>query len=342
MNLSRFPRIRVAHLPTPLEPLRRLTAQLGGPEIWIKRDDCTGLSTGGNKARKLEFLMAEAVEQGADMVITQGATQSNHARQTAAFAARMGLQCHVLLENRTESKNEQYLNNGNVLLDLLHGATIAHYPGGIDMNAEMETAAGKFRAEGRSVYTIPGGGSNATGALGYVNCALELSYQINDLGLRVDSIVHATGSAGTQAGLVTGLRALNTGIPVVGIGVRAPRQLQQQSVLKLAGETAGRLGLSGIVREEDVVANCDYVGPGYGLPADSTIEAIEMLARLEGILLDPVYSGKAMAGLIGLIREGAFVKDRTVIFLHTGGSAALFGYGHCFDFSKPESTPRSL
>lgn len=336
MNLSQFPRIRVAHLPTPLEPLRRLSAELGGPEIWIKRDDCTGLSTGGNKARKLEFLMAEADAQGADMVLTQGATQSNHARQTAAFASRMGMNCHLLLEDRTQSNNEQYRRNGNVLLDHLHGATTAHYPTGIDMNAELETRAEKFRSDGHSVYTIPGGGSNATGALGYVNCAFELVGQINDLGLRVDSVVHATGSAGTQAGLVTGLRGLNSGIPVLGIGVRVPREQQEQSVLKLARETEERLGLSGIVRDEDVVANCDYVGPGYGLPEDSTIEAIRMMACLEGILLDPVYSGKGMAGLIGLIREEAFVKGQTVIFLHTGGSAALFGYGHCFDFSGQE------
>ena len=336
MNLSRFPRIHLAHLPTPLEPLRNLTAELGGPEIWVKRDDCTGLSTGGNKARKLEFLMAEAAAQSADMVMTQGATQSNHARQTAAFASRIGMKCHLLLEDRTQSKNEQYRSNGNVLLDHLHGATTAHYPAGIDMNAELETAAENFRSDGRSVYTIPGGGSNAVGALGYVDCAFELVGQINDLGLNVDSVVHATGSSGTQAGLVTGLRGLNSGIPVLGIGVRAAREQQEQSVLKLARETAERLGLSDVVRNEDVVANCDYVGPGYGLPADSTIEAIQMMARLEGILLDPVYSGNGMAGLIGLIREGAFVKGQTVIFLHTGGSAALFGYGHCFDFTGQE------
>jgi L-cysteate sulfo-lyase len=336
MNLSRFPRIRLAHLPTPLEPLRNLTAELDGPEIWVKRDDCTGLSTGGNKARKLEFLMAAAAAQGADMVMTQGATQSNHARQTAAFASRIGMKCHLLLEDRTQSKNEQYRSNGNVLLDHLHGATTAHYPTGIDMHAELEAAAEKFRSDGHSVYTIPGGGSNAIGALGYVDCAFELVGQIKGSGLLVDAIVHATGSAGTQAGLVAGLRGLNSSIPVLGIGVRAPREQQEQSVLKLARETAELLGLSGVVRDEDVVANCDYVGPGYGLPADSTIEAIRMMARLEGILLDPVYSGKGMAGLIGLIREGAFVKSQTVIFLHTGGSAALFGYGHCFDFSSQE------
>ncbi|HSG54145.1 MAG TPA: pyridoxal-phosphate dependent enzyme, partial [Paracoccaceae bacterium] len=171
MHLARYPRRFLAHLPTPLERLDRLSAELGGPEIWIKRDDCTGLSTGGNKTRKLEFLMAEAEVQGADMVMTQGATQSNHARQTAAFAAKMGMACHILLEDRTGSNDPNYNHNGNVLLDHLHGATTEKRPGGGDMNAEMEAVADRYRAEGRKDYTIPGGGSNPTGALGYVNCA---------------------------------------------------------------------------------------------------------------------------------------------------------------------------
>ena len=189
MHLARYPRRFIAHLPTPLERLDRLTKELGGPEIWIKRDDCTGLSTGGNKTRKLEFLMAEAELQEADVVITQGATQSNHARQTAAFAAKLGIQCHLLLEDRTGSDNANYKNNGNVLLDHLHGATTETRPGGLDMNAEMEAVAERMRAEGRKVYTIPGGGSNATGALGYVNCAFELLGQANDRGLRIDRLV---------------------------------------------------------------------------------------------------------------------------------------------------------
>ena len=174
MQLSRFPRIRLGHLPTPLEPLPRLSALLGGPEIWIKRDDCTGLSTGGNKTRKLEFLMAEALEQGADMVLTQGATQSNHARQTAAAAAKLGLDCHIILEDRTGYNEPNYRENGNVLLDVLHGASIEYRGPGLDMNAELMAVAEGFRAKGRRPYAIPGGGSNPTGALGYVNCALGL------------------------------------------------------------------------------------------------------------------------------------------------------------------------
>lgn len=333
MHLARYPRRFIAHLPTPLERLDRLSKELGGPEIWIKRDDCTGLSTGGNKTRKLEFLMAEAELQDADVVITQGATQSNHARQTAAFAAKLGIQCHILLEDRTGSNNANYKNNGNVLLDHLHGATTETRPGGLDMNAEMEAVAERMRAEGKRVYTIPGGGSNATGALGYVNCAFELLGQANDRGLRIDRLVHATGSAGTQAGLITGLKATNANIPLLGIGVRAPKAKQEENVYNLAVKTAEKLGCPGVVAREDVVANTDYVGDGYGIPTEGGMEAIRMFAELESILLDPVYSAKGAAGLIDLIRKGHFDKEERVVFLHTGGAAALFGYDAAFDFS---------
>ena len=330
MHLSRFPRIFLAHLPTPLERLDRLTKELGGPEIWIKRDDCTGLSTGGNKTRKLEFLMAEAEAMGADMVMTQGATQSNHARQTAAFAAKLGIECHILLEDRTGSNDPNYNHNGNVLLDHLHGATTEKRPGGGDMNAEMEEAAEKLRADGRKVYTIPGGGSNPTGALGYVNCAFELVNQANERGLVIDRLVHATGSAGTQAGLVTGLKALNAQIPLLGFGVRAPKDKQEDNVYKLAVATAEKLGCAGAVAREDVVADTHYVGPGYGIPRADTIEAIRMFAELEGILLDPVYSGKGAAGLIDYCRKGRFRQGERIVFLHTGGAAGLFGYDAVF------------
>ncbi|HAW45866.1 MAG TPA: D-cysteine desulfhydrase, partial [Roseovarius sp.] len=287
----------------------------------------------GNKTRKLEFLMAEAEAQGADMVMTQGATQSNHARQTAAFAAKMGMDCHILLEDRTGSNNANYNNNGNVLLDHLHGATTEKRSGGGDMNAEMEKVAERFRAEGRKVYTIPGGGSNPTGALGYVNCAFEMLGQFNDRGLKVDHIVHATGSAGTQAGLITGLKAMNAQIPLLGIGVRAPKPKQEENVYNLACATAEKLGCPGVVNREDVVANTDYVGEGYGIPTESGIEAIRMFAELEAILLDPVYSAKGAAGFIDLIRKGHFKKGERVVFLHTGGAVALFGYDNAFDFS---------
>jgi L-cysteate sulfo-lyase len=330
MHLARFPRVFLAHLPTPLEKLDRLSRELGGPELWIKRDDCTGLSTGGNKTRKLEFLMAEAQAMGADMVMTQGATQSNHARQTAAFAAKLGMGCHILLEDRTGSNDENYNSNGNVLLDHLHGATTSKRVGGSDMQAEMEALAEQLRGEGRKVYVIPGGGSNPTGALGYVNCAFELLMQANDRGLVVDHILTATGSAGTQAGLVTGLKAINANIPLTGIGVRAPKQKQEESVYHLALKTAEKLGCPGVVTRADVVADTDFVGQGYGIPREDTLEAIRMFAQLEGILLDPVYSGKGAAGLIDYCRKGRFKKGERVVFLHTGGSAALFGYNAVF------------
>jgi L-cysteate sulfo-lyase len=314
----------------------RLSKELGGPRIWIKRDDCTGMSTGGNKTRKLEFLMAEAQAQGADLVITQGATQSNHARQTAACAAKLGIDCHILLEDRTGSNDPNYNLNGNVFLDFLHGATAEKRPGsGLDMNAEMEAVAEKFRAEGRNVYTIPGGGSNPTGALGYANAAMELVTQANNMGLRIDRLIHATGSAGTQAGLVVGLKAINAQIPLLGIGVRAPKPKQEENVYNLAVKTAEKLGCPGVVSREDVEANTDYVGEGYGIPTKEGLAAIEMFARLEGILLDPVYSGKGAAGLIDLVRKGAFAGDENIVFLHTGGGVALFGYTAAFDYDAP-------
>ena len=331
MNLSRFPRLRFAHLPTPLEPMEHLSEAFGGPRLWIKRDDCTGLSTGGNKTRKLEFLMAEASAQGADTVITQGATQSNHARQTAAISAKLGMDCHILLEDRTGSHDPNYVYNGNVLLDRLHGAVVSKRPGGTDMDAEMEALAERLRAGGKRPYVIPGGGSNPVGALGYVNAALELLYQAADSGLRIDHIVHATGSAGTQAGLVAGLQALNAGIPVLGIGVSAPREQQEEKVFALARATADHLGLPGVVKRPDIVANADYVGAGYGIPTAGMVDAVKTLSRTEGILLDPVYSGKAMAGLLDLIRAGRFDKDDNVVFLHTGGAAGLFAYADAFD-----------
>lgn len=330
MHLARFPRVHLAHLPTPLEKMDRLSKELGGPEIWIKRDDCTGLSTGGNKTRKLEFLMAEALAMGADTVMTQGATQSNHARQTAAFAAKLGMACHILLEDRTGSNNHNYNDNGNVLLDHLHGATTSKRSGGLDMQAEMELVAEKLKAEGRKVYLIPGGGSNATGALGYVNCAFELVGQANDRSLKIDHIVTATGSAGTQAGLITGLKAMNANIPLLGIGVRAPKEKQEENVFALAQKTAAKLGCPDVVKREDVVADSNYVGEGYGIPREDTLEAIRMFAQLEGILLDPVYSGKGAAGFIDHCRKGTFKKGERVVFLHTGGSAALFGYDAVF------------
>ncbi|WP_242077320.1 D-cysteine desulfhydrase [Brevundimonas diminuta] len=324
MHLARFARIRLAHLPTPLEPLPRLSEELG-LDLWIKRDDCTGLAGGGNKTRKLEFLLGAAFEQDADTLVTQGAVQSNHVRQTAAAAAAHGLACEIILEERTGSKATDYVGNGNVLLDRLFGATLRTVPGGTDMVAELEKTAAEVRARGGKPYVIPGGGSNPTGALGYVDCAREIVVQADEMDLEVHRIVTATGSAGTHAGLVAGLAVMGADIPVLGIGVRAPKDKQEANVFKLAEETAALLGQPGRVTREMVVANCDYVGEGYGLVDQGVIDALTLAARLDGIVLDPVYSGKAMKGLIALARAGRF-KGETVVFLHTGGAQGLFGY----------------
>ena len=326
MHLARFPRVKLCHAPTPLEFMPNLTRALGGPQLWIKRDDCTGVATGGNKNRKLEFLIGEAMAQAASHVVTQGAVQSNHVRQTAAVAAKFGLKCTAVLEHRIQTNDPDYLDNGNVLLDRLYGIAIEYRPSGADMQAAIEEVGERLKSAGDKPYLIPGGGSNPTGALGYANVALELLAQANEQGLRIDRLVHATGSAGTQAGLVAGFQALTSGIGVLGIGVRNPKDRQEANVHKLAESTAAKLGLKGGVPRAAVEANCDYVGAGYGIPTEGMAEAVRMLARTEGILLDPVYSGKAMAGLIDLIRKGAFGKDENVVFLHTGGQVGLFGY----------------
>jgi L-cysteate sulfo-lyase len=307
-----------------------LSSELGGPALWVKRDDCTGLSTGGNKTRKLEYLLADAIDKGADTVITQGAVQSNHARQTAALCAKLKLTCHILLEDRTGFKDDAYRLNGNVLLDRLHGATISSRPAGANMQAEMEAFAETLKAAGKKPYVIPGGGSNPLGALGYVNAALEITYQMNEMGLKATHLVLPTGSAGTHAGLIAGLKILNSPLKVIGFGVRAPKEKQEQMVFDLACKTAAMLGHEGAVQREDVFADCNYVGAGYGLPTEGMVEAVKMLAEMEGLLFDPVYTGKGLAGLIDWVRHGRFTKEDTVIFLHTGGSAALFGYPEAF------------
>lgn len=330
MHLARFKKVQLGHFPTPLEKLENLTRTLGGPDIYMKRDDCTGLATGGNKTRKLEFLVADALAAGADTLVTQGATQSNHVRQTAAAARRFGLHCSALLERRVENMGAGYEGAGNVLLDDLLRCDYAFRANGMDMNAEAAALTEALREKGRNPYLIPGGGSNEIGALGYVSCAAELVAQADAQGLRIDSIVHATGSAGTQAGLVAGLYGLNAPIPVVGISVRAKREAQIDNVYGLACRTADLLGVRGVPERDLVQAHDDYVGPGYGQPTDEMVDAISLVAGEEGIFLDPVYSGKGMAGLIGLIRQGAFKRGETVVFLHTGGAAALFAYPHLF------------
>jgi L-cysteate sulfo-lyase len=257
--------------------------------------------------------------------VTQGAVQSNHVRQTIAAGARFGLKTEVILEERTGSKASDYMGNGNVLLDRLMGAAIRFVPGGSDMVAQLEATAESVRQRGGKPYVIPGGGSNTIGALGYVDCARELMVQADQMDLKIDRLVTATGSAGTHAGLVAGFAALSVDVPILGFGVRAPKAKQEENVFNLAVATAETIGAAGRVTREMVAADCDYVGEGYGLVDQGVIDALALAARTEGLLLDPVYSGKAMKGLIDQARKGAF-KGQRVVFLHTGGAQGLFGY----------------
>jgi L-cysteate sulfo-lyase len=331
VQTARFARFPLGHFPTALEPMDNLTAHLRRshpqvPRLWVKRDDCTGLATGGNKTRKLEFLVGEAIRQQANVLITQGATQSNHARQTAAAAARAGMECKLLLEQR-QIRDEEYEFSGNVLLDDLLGAEIVErLPADTDMQARMEQLAEDLRAQGKRPYVIPGGGSNPVGALGYVECATELE----SAPVPVDWVVHGTGSTGTQAGLVAGLQAMRSPTKVLGISVRQPEQAQIDLVFGLAERTAKLIGAEGAVNREHVVVDDRWVGGGYGVPTKEMIDAVRLVASLEGILLDPVYSGKGFAGLLGNIAEGRFAASDNVVFLHTGGAVGLFGYRSAF------------
>jgi len=330
MNLARFPRRRYTEGHTPLERLSRLTEALGGPTIYMKRDDLLGLAAGGNKTRKLEFLVADALAQGADTLITCGAVQSNHCRLTLAAAAKEGLKCRLLLEERVPNSYNPKTGGNNLLFHLMGVEKIRVVPGGSDMMKEMQVMAHEVAGEGRTAYVIPGGGSNPIGALGYVSCAEEILAQAFDMGINFDCVVCASGSAGTHAGLVTGFYGTNSRIPVVGINVSRSKEAQEELVYNLVRETAAYLDLKGEISREAVLCFADYVGPGYSLPTPEMTEAVKLVARTEAILLDPVYTGKAMAGLIDLVRKGYFQKEQNVLFVHTGGSPALHVYVDSF------------
>lgn len=325
MNLARFPRRRYTRGPTPLEFMPHLTKHLGGPNIWFKRDDLLGLTAGGNKTRKLEFLVADALAKGADTLVTVGAVQSNHCRLTLAAAVREGLKCRLVLEERVPGSYDPAASGNNYLFDLLGVEQVTVVPAGTDLGAAMAQVIEGLNAEGRRGYVIPGGGSNPLGALGYVACAEELAAQSFEEGLRIDHIVCASGSAGTHAGLLVGLEAANRQIPLTGINVRRQRGEQEANVHALAVATAALLGTAPPTADT-VIALDDWVGPGYSLPTAEMIEAVRIVARLEGILLDPVYTGKAAAGLIDLVRRGSFGDAENIVFVHTGGSPALYAY----------------
>lgn len=326
MNLANIARRHYTQGRTPIEHLPHLTKHLGGPQIYIKRDDLLGLTSGGNKTRKLEFLMADALAKGADTIITTGAVQSNHCRLTLSAAVREGLKCKLLLEERVEGSYSPDGSGNNLLFRLLGVDSIEVVPGGTDLPARMEQMAEEVRAAGGTPYIVPGGGSNALGALGYVSCAEEIIAQTFESSLPIDHVVCPSGSGGTHAGLLAGLHGNQSGIPLTGISVRAEKAAQEAKLLKLANETLALAGGRADIPEQSMQVVDDYVGPGYSLPTDEMTAAIQKFARLEGILLDPVYTGKTAAGLIGLVREGRFAADDNVLFVHTGGSPALYAY----------------
>ena len=326
MNLAQFPRRRYTEGFTPIEAVPRFSSALGGPNIYIKRDDLLGLSAGGNKTRKLEFLVADAMEEGADTLVTCGAVQSNHCRLTLAAAVKEGLKCRLVLEERVAGSYNPEASGNNFLFQLLGVESITVVPGGSDMAAAMQKVADEVAAAGRKAYIIPGGGSNPIGATGYVACAEEILSQLFDRGLKIDRVVCASGSTGTHAGLVTGFYGNNANLPVIGINVSRTKEVQEPLVYELVRKTAARVGVADEIPKEAVLCFGEYVGPGYSLPTPSMIEAVKLLARNEGILLDPVYTGKTMAGLIDLVRKGYFDRNENILFVHTGGSPALYAY----------------
>jgi len=336
-------RVRLLNTPTALEPLPNLTRHLGGPKLYIKRDDCTGLALGGNKTRKLEYLLADALKKGADHLITHGAVQSNHVRQTAAAAAKAGMRFTGVLEHRIADPSLDYLESGNVFLSRLLGANVVCRPAGDDMERAMQEVAESLLSSGEHPYIIPGGGSNPLGSLGYAKCAEELVQQGATAQLLLDYIVHPTGSGGTQAGLIAGLHCIQSNTRVLGISVKAPREQQENHVHTLAQATARLMECALNVDRKAVEVVSDYVGPGYGRANAATVEAVELMARLEGIVLDPVYTGKAMAGLMDLIQLKRFSRKDVVVFLHTGGAPALFSYRELFMRQGSTSeTPREM
>jgi L-cysteate sulfo-lyase len=324
-RLAAFPRLGLADLPTPLEPLKRLTAHLDGPRLWVKREDVMGLGFGGNKLRKLDYVLHEALVSGADTIVSGGVVQSNSQRQVAAAAAKLGLACHLAVyHGRLEPPTPEYKTSGNAFLNRLFGAHLHDVPWTGDRNAAIRTLVGNLEAEGHRPYFVPYGVSNALGAVAYATTIAEIELQAAGLGFAAAAIVHCTGSAGTQAGLVAGAAVAMPNTRIVGIDIDAEPARVRSDVVAFAREASDLLEAP--FDEEMVEVIAGHAGPAYGVPHDATIEAIRLAGRLEGLPLDPVYSGKGLAGLIALIRRGRWRKDENVIFLHTGGAPALFAY----------------
>jgi L-cysteate sulfo-lyase len=337
MILDRFARVNLCHRPTPLEPMNRLSDHLGGPRLYVKRDDCTGLAFGGNKARKLEFLMADALAQAANTVVTVGGVQSNHCRQTAAAAAKLGLKCELILPHLSRFGSSTYDSGGNVLLDRLLGANLH-----VTSDAQAATALTaevlqQVRDRGDTPYLIPAGGSTAVGALGYVDAAFELAMQARERDLTFDYVLVTTGSCTTHGGLIVGFEGvrrtpdLDCQPAVIGISVYQRQETALATVRQKVRETADLVGFGETSLDDKVVVLDDYLGGGYGEPTEAMVEAVTLAARFEGLLLDPVYTGKTLSGVIDLVRQNYFKKTDHVLFWHTGGTPALFAYGDAFE-----------
>ncbi|MCC7276136.1 MAG: D-cysteine desulfhydrase family protein [Alphaproteobacteria bacterium] len=324
-QLARFPRLGLAHLPTPLEPMARLTAHLGGPRLWVKREDATGVGMGGNKLRKLDWVLHRAVREGADTLVSGGVVQSNSQRQVAAAAARLGLECHLAVyHGRLPAPSADYEVSGNVLLNRLFGAVLHDVPWTGERNAAIADLARRLAATGRRPFVVPYGVSDAMGALAYATTAVEIARQADARGFVPAAIVHCSGSAATQAGLVLGAAACLPGTGVVGIDIDAEPARVRRDVLAYGSGAAALLDRSFPEARVEVVAG--HAGPAYGVPHAATIAAIKLAGRLEALLLDPVYSGKGLAGLLALIGEGRWRAGADVVFVHTGGTPALFAY----------------
>jgi D-cysteine desulfhydrase len=329
MDISRFPRRIYTEYKTPVEKLFNFSEALNGPTVFIKRDDLLGLTSGGNKTRKLEFLVADALKQGADTLVTCGAIQSNHCRLTLAAAVKEGLKCRLVLEERVPGSYNPEASGNNFLFHLLGVESIAVVKEGTDMEQAMNDVAQDLSKQGRRPYIIPGGGSNPIGATGYVACAMELEEQIREQNLTIDAVVVASGSTGTHAGLVAGFWGAGLDIPIYGINVSRDKEVQEKLVHSLVERTASHVGIKTAIPKDKVVCFGDYWRPKYSVPNIQMIEAVNLLAKTEGILLDPTYTGKAMAGLIDLSRNGFFKPEDRVLYIHTGGSPALYAYMDC-------------
>jgi len=328
--LTSFGRLGLAHLPTPFEPMKRLSDHLGGPRLWVKRDDCTGVGLGGNKLRKLDYVLKQALAEGCDTLVSGGVVQSNSQRQVAAAAAKLGLDCHLAVyHGRLAPPSAEYEKTGNALLNRLFGATLHDVPWDGDRNGAIRALAERLSGEGRKPYLVPYGVSNPLGAVGYASTVAEIAQQSTAAGIVPAAIVHCSGSGGTQAGLVVGANRALPKTRVVGIDIDAEPERVRADVVTYAKGAADLLGQPFDAGDVEVVAG--HAGPAYGVAHEATIEAIKLGARLEGLVLDPVYSGKGLAGLIAMVRSGRWTKGQDVVFIHTGGAPALFAYRHLFD-----------